>query len=85
MQDNAILRRQALKIRLTLESEYKLGNDWRRNSWMKGRQNVVTVGTTETSVLSAQQYYSRFMAWLDPETRITIKKVYILIVMVGKI
>ena len=69
VQDNAILRRQALKIQLTLESEYKLPNRWRRKYLTPGRTRIVKLGHSQ--FLS----YHQFMEYLDPETQITINKV----------
>lgn len=69
VQDNAILRRQALKIQMTLQWEYKIPNAWRQSVVGDFRQRIITLGD------STFIWYDRFMAWLDPETRISRKKV----------
>lgn len=65
VQDNAILRRQALTVQLTLDSWYKIPNKWRYNRVDHDRDNTIAIGGKKLFTLS------RFMSWIDPDTKIT--------------
>ncbi|CAG5110986.1 Oidioi.mRNA.OKI2018_I69.chr2.g5330.t1.cds [Oikopleura dioica] len=71
VQESAILQRQAMKIRLALFAEYKLPHSYRYSLFDNNRKHVVKIGSENSFFFS---WYSRFMKWIDRDSRVTRHK-----------
>ena len=75
VQETAVLKRQALKIKLALESIYKMPNRW-RHKWLPTKDDRKS-GSCEIALNrnSTNGFATRFQNWLDPESYISRQKV----------
>ena len=61
-----------MKIRLALFAEYKLPHRYRFSLFDNNRKHVVKIGSEDSFLFS---WYSRFMKWIDRDSRVTRHKV----------
>ena len=68
VQETAVLQRQALKIKLALESVYQAPNNYRYQWTSDRKSNFMSLDK------SSYPYLERFQQWLDPDSSITRAK-----------